>query len=150
MVTAPIVQRQVIPRSFVLGQDRELIGRSASLSIISTHVVQQRECLPVQHALPPGRSCRIWGRTVPGIAYRSRSPLCRMRDGDPTKERRLLASYDLARVLHEQHQMHGVGGRRFEVMVQVEVACGVVQSVDQQRPHPDDLGRLNGPGDRIT
>ena len=55
-----------------------------------------------------------------------------------------------ARVPCEQHQVQRIGGGWFEVVVQVEVACALVQRVDQQRPYPDDLGRFYGAGDRVT
>lgn len=39
--------------------------------------------------------------------------------------------------------MHRVRGGRFEVVLQIELARPLVQSVDQQGPHPDDLGASN-------
>ena len=62
----------------------------------------------------------------------------------------MLSSYDSARVLDEQHQVQGIGGGWFKVVVQEEVACPLVQRVDQQRPYPDDLGRFYSAGDRVT
>jgi len=46
--------------------------------------------------------------------------------------------------------VHRVCGGRFEVVVQVEVACAFVQRVDQQGPYSDDVGRFHGAGDRVT
>ena len=40
----------------------------------------------------------------------------------------------------------GSGGGRFEVVVQVEGPCALVQRVDQQRAHPAELGRCYGCG----